>query len=162
MQCMNTDLDVTWWEPRGITSRRKHNECMQLKLFSMRVDKHDDDGRVDCSSHTVLHLLLHAAEKNTKSKDAIQDNTLWEDLRSLRTETVALVRDVLICNQKQSKRTTDWQHRMCGRCGHFCTGCLKKVDLIEAHKDTDSPKYFSLLACALTMLGKVVACPDLE
>ena len=42
-------------------------------------------------------MLFHAAEENTKSKDATQDETLWEDLRSLRTETVAM-RDV--CNQK--------------------------------------------------------------
>ena len=92
---MSTDLDVTWWETLDIRSRGKHNEFMMFaKLISMRADKHDDDGRVDSSLHTVLHLLLHAAEENTKSKDAIQDKTLWKDLRSLRTETMVLVRDV--------------------------------------------------------------------
>ena len=204
VQCMSTDLDVTWWETLGIFSRGKRSECKKFaKLFSMSIEKRDREGRVEGSFYTVLHLMCHAAEEKAEettkekeefksaiqdteeweklrklgddivalvkddfklpdkkdSKDAIQGKTLWEKLCSLGTDIVALVRDVFHLPPKGGSKEEENCEAIAKRKRHL----KEDVDNVEDSKDTDLPKYYSLLACALGLLGEgVVKSPDQE
>jgi hypothetical protein len=148
--CMREDLDVTWWETLGIKSRAERSECMKFaKLFSMRIDKRDKKGRVQGSFYTVLHLLLHAAETKVKSEDVVPDK-LWEDLDSLKTNILDRVRKDFHLPRKEEKNCE-------------AKALKEEVDRIEKHKGTALPPYYSLLACALALLGEaVVECPVQE
>jgi hypothetical protein len=169
--CMREDLDVTWWETLGIRSRRERNECKKFaNLFSMRVDKRNDDGGVVGGLYTVLHLMLRAAEEKIKAEEKTKswdeqhahlDETLWKELRSLKVQTMALVRDLFGLPVKANaggRPSGSKEEKNCE-----AVAVIPALVPVQARQGTDLPKYYSFFALALELLAEaVVTCSEHE
>ena len=105
-------------------------------------------------------------EENCEAAASISERksnlkTLWEKLRSLATDIVALVRDVFDWPPKSGSKEDE--EKAAASILDKKTELKTEVDDIEAHEDTRLPNCCSLLACALALLGEaVVKCPDQE